>query len=271
MWGLDPRTLLLRALVLDWLGQLLIFAGFMHSPGWLGLSVNGPFQFEVQGLWLFFCLLLYPLFGWLFGSYTVLLWRRLAFPVLLQRLLITASVTLMVVDIARWLFNPGQDVWLVYRQVQVVWLGALVFWSLLMRTVLRRGLLLPDAPRLILIASDEEMGGILQAWSRVVPRQNLEPIPPLAVEQLLDDGQAPLLVALSPSCRRDPSLSGLIQRLEIQDPRIVKTISVISLFDSQQERLPPPFLQIQDSRTTNCTGLFLSVCKPSSSDWQTFW
>ena len=34
-------------------------------------------------------------------------WRRLAFHVLLQRLLITATVTLMMVAIARWLVNPG--------------------------------------------------------------------------------------------------------------------------------------------------------------------
>ena len=40
---------------------------------------GGPPQLEGQGLWLIFCLLLYPLLGWLFGSYTVLRWRRLSF------------------------------------------------------------------------------------------------------------------------------------------------------------------------------------------------
>ena len=59
-----------------------------------------------------------------------------------------------------------------------VWLGALAAWSLLMRIALRRGLLLPDAPRLMLLASDEEMAAVLQAWARVAPRQRLEPIPP---------------------------------------------------------------------------------------------
>ena len=53
----------------------------------------------------------------------MLRWRRLAFPVLLQRLLITTTVTLMVVLIASWLLNPGEEVWLVYWRVQVVWLG----------------------------------------------------------------------------------------------------------------------------------------------------
>ena len=63
--------------------------------------------------WLLFSLLLYPLLGWLFGSYTVLRWRRLTLAVLLQRLVITAAVSVIVVALARWLFNPVDAVWLV--------------------------------------------------------------------------------------------------------------------------------------------------------------
>ena len=55
-----------------------------------------------------FSLLLYPLLGWLFGSYTVLHWRRLTLPVLLQRLVITAVVSVMVVAVARWLIMINQ-------------------------------------------------------------------------------------------------------------------------------------------------------------------
>ena len=238
----DPRTLLLTALLLDWLGQLLIFAVIALSHG-LEVSPSGltP-QLEGQWPWLIFCLLLYPLLGWLFGSYTVLRWRRLSFSVLLQRLLITASATLMVVAIARWLVNPSEQVWLVYRRVQVFWQGGLVAWSLLLRIGLRRGLLLPDAPRLLLLSTGKEMWAMLKAWARGAPRQRLEPISPLALQQLLNEGSAPLLVALSPRCSCDPSLSGLIERLEMQDPRLVQTISVVSLFEQSQERLPPALL-----------------------------
>ena len=242
MWWHEPRTLLLRALLLDWFGQLLILAGIICSSGWLAFPMAGPAPYEVHGLWLIFCLLLYPLLGWLFGSYTVLRWRRFAFPVLLQRLLITATVTVMTVAIARWLVNPSDEVWLVHRRVQVVWLSALTAWSLLMRIALRRGLLLPDAPRMLLLASSDEMAVIVQAWARVPLPQRLKPISPLALEQLLNEGAEPLLVALSLSRRHDPSLSCLIERLEIQDPRLVQTISVINLFEKQQERLPPALL-----------------------------
>ena len=243
MWWHDPRVRLLCALLLDWLGQLLILAVITSS--WFEFPLVGEHQLEAHGLWFIFCMLLYPLLGWLFGSYTVLRWRRLTFPVLLQRLLITALVTLMVVAIARWLINPDEEVWLVHRRVQVVWLGALTAWSLLMRLALRRGLFLPDAPRLLLLARDEEIPGILKAWARVQLPQRLEPISPLSLEHLLRKGSEPLFVALSSTRRNDPCLQELIELLEVQDPRLVQTISVINLFERQQERLPPA--QLADS------------------------
>ena len=55
-----------------------------------------------QGLWLILCLLLYPLFSWLFGGYTVLRWRHLPFFVLVQRLFISTTVTLIAVAFIRW-------------------------------------------------------------------------------------------------------------------------------------------------------------------------
>ena len=236
------RTLLLRALVLDWLGQLLTLPGIFFGSDRLTFPLTEPLYLEDQGFWLIFCLLLYPLLGWLFGSYTVLRWRRLAFPVLLQRLLITTMVTLMVVFISSWLLKPGLEVWIVSMPVQLAWLSALTVWSLLIRIALRHGLLSPDLPRLLLLASDEEIPLITQAWARVAPRQRLEPITHLELEQLLDRGFAPLLVAISTRRRSESSLSDLIESLETQDPRIVQTISVISLFEQQQERLPPALL-----------------------------
>ena len=80
----DPRTLLLRAVMFDWLGQLLILALVMLFPPLAGLPSDGITLFSQTG-WLLFMVLLYPALGWLFGSYTVLRWRRLTLPVLLQR------------------------------------------------------------------------------------------------------------------------------------------------------------------------------------------
>ena len=204
--------------------------------------------------------------AWLaFGSYTVLRWRRLPFLVLIQRLLITASFSLILVSIARWLFNPGYAVWVLDARLQAYLHCALLFWSLLVRIALRRGLLLPDSPRLLLLSSDDEMPKILQAWSRVSSYQHLEPIPPDSLEQLLNAGAFPLLVALSPSSRHEPTLSDLIELLEKQDPRLVQTISVIN-FDSQQERLPPRLLGDSTLSYEDLPWAPLSV-QVSSKDW----
>ncbi|TCD58104.1 sugar transferase [Synechococcus sp. BS55D] len=241
MWGINPRTLILRALLLDWLGQLLILLLIVVSPSWLDIPLGGP-HLEGQGAWLLFCLLLYPLLGWLFGSYTVLRWRRLTLPVLLQRLLITGVVTLMVVAIARWLVNPGEDVWLVYRRVQFVWLSLLVVWSLLVRIGLRRGVLLADRPRLLLLASDQEQAAVMRAWRRVPQRERLEPVQPEQLQQALTQLDCPLLVALAPRMLRDPAWEPLCDQLETQDPRLVRLVSPLRLFEQQQERLPPALL-----------------------------
>ena len=169
MLGRDPRTLLLRAVLLDWFGQLLILLLLLASPeAWSGPMPSTTF--DGQGPWLVFCLLIYPLLGWLFGSYTVLRWRQLALPVLLQRLLLTSVVTLMVIAMARWLINPGEEVWLLHRRVQSLWLGLLFVWSLLVRVGLRRGVLMPDQPRLLLLAGGDVQDKMLISWQRMPQR-----------------------------------------------------------------------------------------------------
>ena len=242
MWWHNPRPLLIRGLFLDWFGQLLILFGIMHTHIVFFPSNSFSSNLGGQWLWLLFNLLLYPLLGWLFGTYTVLNWRRLALPILLQRVLIASAASLLVIACAVWLINPHDDVWVVYPRVQLIWFFALTLWSFISRIALRGGLLLVDSPRILLLAIDEEIDGIIHAWTQVPLRQPLEPIPGAELEQLLAERVSPLLVALSPRCRRDPVISGLIDRLELQDPRLVKTISLIKLFELQQGRLPPAIL-----------------------------
>ena len=234
----NPRTLLIRALLLDWLGQLLILVLMLQLLPGTGLALAGG-SLQGQGGWLLFVLLLYPLLGWLFGSYTVLRWRRLAWPVLVQRLLITAVATVLVVAVARWLVNPSDAVWLVYRRVQLLWIGALTLWALAVRVGLRRGLLLPEAPRMLLLAQPQELDTVLGAWRRVPQRQRLRPVEAAVLAQQLDQAEEPILVALSQAVRQDPALRSLLASLEMRDPRQVRALSVLSLFEQQQERLPP--------------------------------
>ena len=67
---------MLWALLLDLLGQVVISVCILAMSAWTGVDLTGD-SLQVQGPWFLFVLLLYPLLGWLFGSYTVLRWRRL--------------------------------------------------------------------------------------------------------------------------------------------------------------------------------------------------
>lgn len=121
---------------------LLVCAG-LDLAGLVGLlaliSLFKPLPVFPQLGWLVFTALAYLGLGWLFGSYTVLRWRRLPLNAVLQRVLITGVVTLVVVALARLLLNPAETVWLVHRSTQIAWLLPLMVWSLLMRGLLRRG------------------------------------------------------------------------------------------------------------------------------------
>ena len=229
---------MLRALLLDWFGHVLILAFISWLPVLPGIDLGGD-SLQEQRLWLLFIFLLYPLLGWLFGSFTVLRWRRLTLLVLLQRLLITAVVTFIVVATARWLINPSDTVWLVHRRVQLVWIVALTLWALVVRVGLRRGLFLPEPPKMLLLSQPQELESVLCEWRRVPQRQRLRPVEVADLEQQLDKAEEPIVLALSHAVLQDPALRPFLTRLEMGDPRQVRALSVLSLFEQQQERLPP--------------------------------
>ena len=237
----NPRTLIVRALLLDGVGQLLILGLIFWLPPIFGWQIGGS-SLEGQEGWLLFTCLLYPFLGWLFGSYTVLRWRRLTLPVLLQRLVITATVSVIVVAVARWLINPSDSVWLVYRSVQLIWIFALTGWALLVRLALRRGLLLPESPRLLLLAQQKEIHTVLTVWQRIPHRQRLLPVDASRLQRRLDQSEQPLLVAVSSEVCRDPGYYSLLKTLEMRDPRVVRSVSVLSLFEQLQVRLPPALI-----------------------------
>lgn len=240
MWNRNPRSLLFAALLLDGLGQLLLLLAILHTtllPDWpLGLEcLHG------QGWWLLYCLFLYPLLGWLFGSFTVLRWQRLSLLVLLQRLLLTSAVMLGVVALSRWVSNPPDSIWVVHRRFQLTWLLCLSVWSLLVRVALRRGFFLQGAPRILMLVPAKEWPGLLAAWQRVPQRHGLELVTLEQLEHSLR-GDGMLQVVVSPTIRRDPEFVGCRDLLEEQDPRVVQVLSVMGLFERHQERLPPAWL-----------------------------
>ena len=149
----NPRTLLLYALLLDWVGQILVLAFILIQHGRLLFFDGVQLSIEIHRSWFVFCFFFYPLLNWLFGSFTVLRWPRLRFSVLIQRLFISASVTFFVVIFASRIIH-SEDVWLVQSQVQFAWLSLLAIWSLCVIIAHRRGFLFHISPQFMLLSID---------------------------------------------------------------------------------------------------------------------
>ena len=79
----------------------------------------------------------YSLFGWLFGSYTLLRWPRLLPGPLLLRLTAPALATLLAVILAAWLFHFPVSFTLGHRRIQLALLTGLSLWALGVRMLLQ--------------------------------------------------------------------------------------------------------------------------------------
>lgn len=234
----NPRRLLLLAALLDAGGQLAILMIVRLVPFLTGLPVTA-LTLQGQNVWLIGSMLLYLFFGWLFGSYTVLRWRHVPSSLLLQRVLLTTLVTVLFLAVCRWMLNPDEMVWLVYRRVQLVWMLLLSLWSLLVRIGLRRGLLLPATPALLLIGSGPETEAVMHAWNAVPAWKPLQVVSWSELDQMLDAAKGPLTVATTASHLMASDGKGVLVKLEEQDPRRLELVSPLRLLELQQERLPP--------------------------------
>ena len=241
MWFRDPRSLVFVAAGLDLVGQMILLALLAAATTWFPVPITAHMLVWPWG-WTIFCLLLYPSLGWLFGSYTVLRWRHLPQLLLLQRVLLTCVATLVVLAIARWVTNPPESIWLLHRRVQLLWLSGVCLWSLLVRISLRRGLVLPDPPQLLLVADSQEAQVIQQAWSRVPQLQNLQLLESDQLQEHVEATNERCLITLGSQWRERTQHLWLSEQLDSLDPRQVQVISPAGLFERQQERLPPALL-----------------------------
>ena len=238
---LNPRALLLVAAGLDLLGQLLVLVVIVANSELLALpSVEKVVVFPIG--WLLVCLVLYLALGWLFGSYTVLRWQHLPYRVLIQRVGLTALVSLLVVAVLRWFFNVDETIWLLHRRVQILWLVGLVLWSCSVRIALRRDSAWPDQCRLFLLASDTEARIITKAWRRVPQRQSLVRLDSSNLAGQLSELTSTCLIAVAPNWQIHDLDSQLINEFSSSDPRRIQIISPVALFEKHQDRLPPVLL-----------------------------
>ena len=234
----NPRRIFLFCAGLDLAGLLVLL--FL-------ISLFKQPALQMQLPWVLFTATSYLGLGWLFGSYTVLRWRRLPLASVLQRVVITGVVTLVVVALARLLLDPPDSVWMVHRSTQAVCLAPLMGWSLLIRGLLRRGVLLPPEPQVALVGPVHELRSVLEAWRLTPVRQTLRCLTP---EQALEISP-PVVLALAPSLEQNPQQHAFLEQLEKRDPRDTSLTTPLHLLERHLERLPPallpePWLNYQD-------------------------
>ena len=125
---MKPRQVLLLCASGDLLGVLL--AGSVVDRG-LGSDLYAHPQ------WLALFGLGYVFFSWLFGSYTLLRWPRLALARVLVRLGAAALATTLAVVLAYWLFKLPVTFTLGHRRIQLALLIMVSLWALGLRILLR--------------------------------------------------------------------------------------------------------------------------------------
>ncbi len=128
IWG-KPRQVLLLCAIGDLVGVALAAAA---CDFWLGSDLlRHPHWLVPFGL-------VYVLFSWLFGSYTLLRWPRLPIGKVMTRLGATALTNTLVVILAYWLFHLPNTFTLGHRRIQLSLLSVLSLWALVLRLWLRR-------------------------------------------------------------------------------------------------------------------------------------
>ena len=225
----NPRRILLVCAGLDLLGAFALVAA---------ISLFKPLSWLPQLGWLLFTVCSYLALGWLFGSYTVLKWRRLSLAAVLQRVVITGAVTFVLVAFARMVLNPEETVWIVHRSTQALWLLPLMVWSLVVRGLLRRGVLFVPDPQVALVGSEVELQPVLDAWDRTPARQ---PLLCITLDQAIHL-PTPVVLALAPSLQSNQKKQSSLAMLEDRDPRFTTITTPLNLLELQLERLPPSLL-----------------------------
>ena len=234
----NPRYLLLLCAGLDLIGLLVLV---------VAISLFKQPALREQIPWLMFTAATYLGLGWLFGSYTVLRWRSLPPVAVLQRTSVTVVVTVILIALVRLALNPVDTVWLVHRSSQAILLPILMLWSLSLRILLRRGILMPPPPQLVLVGSHEDMKEVLTAWKRTPMRQSLRC---LSLEKAVEV-KPPVVLALTASSVQGPERQLLFEQLLGRDPRETSLVTPLQLIERQLERLPPallpdPWIDYQD-------------------------
>lgn len=187
--------------------------------------------------------LLYCLFSWLLGGYTLLRWPWLRLRLVVQRLLLTAVATMLAMVVGGWIFGLGaEQLSLLNRSVLLEWLSLQTGLALGSRLLLRWFSRSSSRPVWQLVAAPEHQKHVMREWQRnpfVRPPRLLTPntFEPALAEAMPIGRQVGL--ALAPELHQHPSLATALDDLR---SRGVMVTTLEELAQRQLERLPPTLL-----------------------------
>ena len=198
--------------------------------------------------------LIYLLFGWLFGSYTVLRWPWFRGIQVLQRILISGFATLLVMVMWGWLVHVSVDQVLHHRSVLLLTLVFQTVWAMADRVIFRllSRMTMPVQWHL-LDGSPADVHRIRREWGRHTGHRP----PPVRLAGVVASSEAGPTI-LSDQALLDPASDqfrfyatwlpssshtrGLTRTLQRRKRRTISIASAALLAEQELERLPPALL-----------------------------
>ena len=187
--------------------------------------------------WVVAACISYLVFGWLFGTYSILERQRIRSKNIVKKQISVLIGLLLSTAICRWSLNPTQDAWVIWRTSQVLLLIPLGLWSIVIRQAFSKGMLWPNESSPILISTEQEANQIIKEWertpNRLVPKW-------LTAKDCIQTNTTEIAVSQKIS-ERDKRV--IIENLKSRDPREIIVTSPLKMVERHLKRLPPSILE----------------------------
>jgi len=187
-----------------------------------------------QPLWLLLAGLLFLLFGWLLGSYTVLRWPYVPLRLLVLRLSYALLATMVAMVLLVWVSHAPPDLAIAHRTLLTVLMGLQGSWSLLVRMMMRQRMRRSPELRWQLMAGPSDAERVDQEW-----RRNPFVLPPRLLSPDAGPESSSRGLALGSGHDLSPQQRALVRELT---QRGIPFTSLERLAEQQLERLPPALL-----------------------------
>ena len=229
----------------------LFAAACLDAAGLIGLALalSLGWHSTIETVWpqsgsLLALVVIYCSLGWLFGSYTLLKLRHVAWPQLVARLGSTALGSMTAAALLSYVFRLQITSTLFFRSNLIPLFVLLGLWSALVRFVLRRHWPDPHQPRWHIVALPQELNLLRREWQESAAASG--PLP--AITSLGESGEAPTsllqseALALSAGVINNQALQIFCQEAVSRGQPV---LSVVEMAEEELQRIPARWVDNQ--------------------------